>query len=158
RRRTVTRSFGTSGGTSSSVAAMAQAFKDEFRLLTQLHHPNLAAVYDFGRCQDNDAFFFTQELVRGEDLNTYLKGASRETIAEIFVQLARALDYIHALGLVHGDIKPSNVLVTRTVDGPPHAKLIDFGLARMLRSPKKDGGSGYLFDGPDGSHSPAPDE
>ncbi|MBC8068192.1 MAG: protein kinase, partial [Deltaproteobacteria bacterium] len=134
-RRSVTRSFGTPG--SGSIGDnLAAAFKDEFRLLTQLHHPNLATVFDFGRCIETDSFFFTQELVRGDDLSTFLKGASREVVVELFLQLARALDYIHALGLVHGDIKPSNVLVARgEADGQPQAKLIDFGLARMLRDP-----------------------
>jgi serine/threonine protein kinase/tetratricopeptide (TPR) repeat protein len=134
RRPNVTRSFGTPGTGGSGVA---QAFKDEFRLLTQLHHPNLAGVYDFGRSTDQDGFYFTQELVRGVELSAFLKNASREVIAEVFVQLARALDYIHALGLMHGDIKPSNVLVAASSDpaSPPQAKLIDFGLARMLRDP-----------------------
>jgi serine/threonine protein kinase/tetratricopeptide (TPR) repeat protein len=134
-RRSVTRSFGTPG--SGSVGDnLAAAFKDEFRLLTQLHHPNLATVHDFGRCVETDSFFFTQELVRGDDLSAFLRGASRELIVELFLQLARALDYIHALGLVHGDIKPTNVLVARgEADGQPQAKLIDFGLARMLRDP-----------------------
>jgi serine/threonine protein kinase/tetratricopeptide (TPR) repeat protein len=140
RRRHVTRSFGTPGTGGDNFTT---AFKDEFRLLTQLHHPNLAAVHDFGRCTDNDAFYFTQELVLGRDLTEFFKGASRETIAELFVQLARALDYIHALGLVHGDIKPSNVLVCDSggSDTPPQAKLIDFGLARMLRGPSRDVGA-----------------
>ena len=129
-RRYQTRSF---GPPSTHGDNLAQAFKDEFRLLTQLHHPNLAAVYDFGRDVDTDSFFFTQELVQGVELTAFMADAPRETIVEVFVQLARALDYIHALGLVHGDIKPSNVLVTaaETVDGQPEAKLIDFGLARM---------------------------
>lgn len=135
RRPNVTRSFGTPGTGGSS--GVAQAFKDEFRLLTQLHHPNLAAVYDFGRSTEEEGFYFTQELVRGVELSTFLRSASREVIAEVFVQLARALDYIHALGLMHGDIKPSNVLVCASDDpaAPPQAKLIDFGLARMLRDP-----------------------
>jgi serine/threonine protein kinase/tetratricopeptide (TPR) repeat protein len=131
-RRPVTRAF---GGSSSAGDDMTEAFKDEFRLLTQLHHPNLASVYDFGRCAELDALFFTQELVEGVDLTEFLKGESREVIVDIFVQLARALDYIHALGLVHEDIKPTNVLVQRRADGQPRAKLIDFGLARMLRTP-----------------------
>lgn len=131
-RRTVTRSF----GTNSAGDNLAAAFKEEYRVLTQLHHPNLATVHDFGRCADTDSFYFTQELVRGDELGGYLHGATREQIVEQFLQLARALDYIHALGLVHGDIKPSNVLVTRGEgDAAPQAKLIDFGLARMLREP-----------------------
>ena len=134
-RRQVTRSFGTPGTGGDNVT---QAFKDEFRLHTQLHHPNLAGVYDFGRCTENESFYFTQELVRGQDLTEFFKTANREVIAELFVQLARALDYIHALGLVHGDIKPSNVLVYRPdgADGQPQAKLIDFGLARVFRVPR----------------------
>ncbi|MEM9453457.1 MAG: protein kinase [Myxococcota bacterium] len=135
-RRHVTRSFGppsTHGGDN-----VAQAFKDEFRLLTQLHHPNLAAVYDFGRCDGNDSFYFTQELVDGRELTDFLRQATREMVVEVLVQLARALDYLHALGLVHGDIKPSNVLVVSAGSGGgvPQAKLIDFGLARMLREPE----------------------
>jgi len=140
-RRYATRSFGppsTRGGD------VAQAFKDEFRLLTQLHHPNLAAVCDFGRCIDSDSLYFTQELVEGVELTEYFRDASRETIVEVVVQLARALDYIHALGLVHGDIKPSNVLVMAPThpDGQPEAKLIDFGLARMLRGSEQGAETG----------------
>lgn len=132
RRGMVTRSFGTPGSAGGNVA---QAFRDEFRLLTQLHHPNLAGVYDFGRCAEHDSLYFTQELVRGEDLTSFVASAPREVIVDLFVQLARALDYIHALGLVHGDIKPSNVMVCKPEGdvGMPQAKLIDFGLARMLR-------------------------
>ncbi|MEM7157681.1 MAG: protein kinase [Myxococcota bacterium] len=136
--RHVTRSFGPPS--THGEDNVAQAFKDEFRLLTQLHHPNLAGVYDFGRCKSSDSFYFTQELIDGVELTELLRTASREVVVEMFVQLARALDYIHALGLVHGDIKPSNVLVCRpeTEGAMPQAKLIDFGLARMLRDPEAD--------------------
>lgn len=138
-RRPVTKAFGSS---STRGDDMTEAFKDEFRLLTQLHHPNLASVFDFGRCGEIDALFFTQELVEGQYLSDFLQDASRELIVDVFVQLARALDYIHALGLLHEDIKPTNVLVQRRADGSPRAKLIDFGLARMLRvpeTPEQDG-------------------
>jgi serine/threonine protein kinase len=144
-RRHQTRSFGppsTHGGDN-----VAQAFKDEFRLLTQLHHPNLAGVYDFGRCNESESFYFTQELVDGMELTEFLREATREAVVEVVVQLARALDYIHALGLMHGDIKPSNVLVLQATEGAaPQAKLIDFGLARMLREPEPV----IPDDGPDG--------
>lgn len=134
-RTPITRSFGaTQGAVSDDIAE----FKAEFRLLTQLHHPNLAAVYDFGRCEDGGVYF-TQELLAGVSLQDCLRTASREEIVELFVQLARALDYIHAVGFVHGDIKPSNVIVCQPdVDGgQPQAKLIDFGLARLFRHSRK---------------------
>ena len=117
---------------------VTEAFKDEFRLLTQLHHPNLAAVYEFGRCAEFEGVYFTQELVEGVYLSEFLEDKAREVIVDVFVQLARALDYIHALGLVHEDIKPTNVLVTTRADGQPQAKLIDFGLARALRGADED--------------------
>ncbi len=135
RKAPITRSFGnTQGAVSDDIAE----FKAEFRLLTQLHHPNLAAVYDFGRCEDGGVFF-TQELLSGQALQDYLRGATREQIVEIFVQLARALDYIHTLGFVHGDIKPSNVIVCQpeTDGGQAQAKLIDFGLARLFRHTRR---------------------
>jgi serine/threonine protein kinase/tetratricopeptide (TPR) repeat protein len=131
-----TRTFSDTKGAVDDVTAR---FKDEFRLLTQLHHPNLAAVYDFGRCDEQDSFYFTQELIHGQSLGDFLKSKPREMIVEIMVQLARALDYIHTLGFVHEDIKPSNVLVCapETVGGVPQAKIIDFGLARVLRRPSE---------------------
>lgn len=131
RRAQVTRSFGNTQGANNDDIA---EFKAEFRLLTQLHHPNLAAVYDFGRCED-DGVYFTQELLSGQSLHEFLRAAPREMVVEIFVQLARALDYIHTLGFVHGDIKPSNVIVCQpeSEGGQPQAKLIDFGLARLFR-------------------------
>jgi len=114
-----------------------QAFRDEFRLMTRLQHPNLASVHDFGRCEEHGALYFSQDLVTGTDLAGYLQGQAvgREEIVELTLQLARALDYIHMRGLVHGDIKPSNVLVELREGAPPRAKLIDFGLARALREP-----------------------
>lgn len=138
RRQPVTRSFGNTQGVPGDD--VTKAFMAEFRLLTQLHHPNLAAVYDFGRC-DNDGVYFTQELLSGQTLAEFLRGAPRETVVEIFVQLTRALDYIHTLGFVHEDIKPSNVIVCQpeTEGGKPQAKLIDFGLARLFRAPKITG-------------------
>lgn len=125
------RNFGSASSTQNDD--VTEAFKDEFRLLTQLHHPNLAAVYEFGRCDEFEGVYFTQELVEGVYLTDFLEGKPREVIVDVFVQLARALDYIHALGLVHEDIKPTNVLVTIPEGGQAQAKLIDFGLARVLR-------------------------
>ena len=148
-----TRSFGASQGAADDATAR---FKDEFRLLTQLHHPNLAAVYDFGRCDEQDSFFFTQELIHGESLGDFLKGAPHEVVVELFVQLARALDYIHTLGFVHEDIKPSNVLVLppESPGAAPQAKVIDFGLARVLRRPRAALGDEYEVHGTPGFSAP----
>ena len=137
--RTSRNSFA-AGPSQSQSDDVTEAFKDEFLLLTKLHHPNLAQVYEFGRCDEFEGVYFTQELVEGVYLSEYLEAKPREVIVDMFVQLARALDYIHALGMVHEDIKPTNVLVTVPADGQPQAKLIDFGLARVLRKPDAEKG------------------
>jgi serine/threonine protein kinase len=149
----ISRSFGNSQGLIDDATVR---FKDEFRLLTQLHHPNLAAVYDFGRCDAQDSFFFTQELIHGLSLGEYLKGAPQAVVVEVFVQLARALDYIHTLGFVHEDIKPSNVLVLppESEGAPPQAKIIDFGLARVLRRPTAAAAEEYEVHGTPGFSAP----
>ncbi len=127
--RPVTR---TTRSSSAGNRSAAELLRDEFRILTQLHHPNLAVVYDFGRSEELNAVFFTQQLIEGPFIGEYLREASHEQIVDIMVQTARALDHLHVLGLLHEDLNLHNVLVT-TGDGRPRAKIIDFGLARLLR-------------------------
>ncbi|MBI3273359.1 MAG: GAF domain-containing protein, partial [Planctomycetes bacterium] len=105
-------------------------FQYEFSLLTRLRHPNLAAVYDFGNDPGTERFFFTCEFVEGQDFFEAAHGATLPEIADLAAQLCRALDYIHSKGLIHFDVKPSNVLVCPAAPGGrPVVKLLDFGLA-----------------------------
>src|SRR5690242_16130652 len=95
-------------------------FKDEFRrfcqLLPSIDNRNLASLYELF---DEDRYvFFTMELIRGRPLVPYVRSSGATGSADIarvrscFAQVARALSAIHSLGIVHCDIKPSNVLVT----------------------------------------------
>ena len=106
-------------------------FKREFRSLVRLRHPNLAEVFDFGTTADGN-HYFTMEYIDGSDLLELSKGLATEALYPLIVQVLRALEYIHSRGLVHYDVKPTNILVKRpTADGEePVAKLMDFGLAR----------------------------
>jgi len=108
-----------------------QRFKREFQLLTQLHHPNLCKVYDFGTLKDGRSYF-TMEYIRGRDIFTASKGLSHEKLYAWTVQLCRALEYIHAKGLIHYDIKPGNVFI-HNVGNNAIVKLMDFGLAGEQR-------------------------
>jgi serine/threonine protein kinase/tetratricopeptide (TPR) repeat protein len=105
-----------------------QRFKREFRLLAQLHHPNLCAVYAFGALADGRTYF-TMEYIDGQDIFKATRGASHEKKYAWIVQLCRVLEYIHAKGLIHYDIKPGNVLVHKSRD-KTIVKLMDFGLTR----------------------------
>ncbi|MBI4575940.1 MAG: protein kinase [Planctomycetes bacterium] len=107
-----------------------EAFRQEFRLLTRLGHPNLVRVHDFGVTEDG-AFFFTMDHVPGRDLYAATGSLSLEVALGLVVQVCRGLEYIHSRDLVHMDVKPSNVLVTPG-PGPVESwgvKLMDFGLA-----------------------------
>ncbi len=98
-------------------------FKREFRALAEITHPNLVRLYEL--FVDGDEWFFTMELVQGKHLREHLRD-SPEAIGETFCALADGLRAIHALGKIHRDIKPTNVLVT------PEGRVVvlDFGLVR----------------------------
>jgi len=108
-------------------------FKSEFRLLAELRHPNLARVYDLGRESTKGRPFFTSEYCRGQDLFKATESKPMPYLEEIFVQILMALDYIHHEGVIHFDIKPTNILVGED-HGSPRVKLVDFGLAAKWTS------------------------
>jgi tRNA A-37 threonylcarbamoyl transferase component Bud32 len=104
-------------------------FRDEARSAASLSHPNVVSVFDFG--EDASGPFIVMELVDGEDLASILRGngplAPRQA-ARISAEVAKALQAAHARGIVHRDVKPSNILVSR--DG--RVKVADFGIARAV--------------------------
>ncbi|MDB5099622.1 MAG: hypothetical protein JWM80_4043, partial [Cyanobacteria bacterium RYN_339] len=97
-------------------------FKQEFRLMTQLRHPNCCQVFDYGETPTGEPYF-TMEVVPGRGLDELLP-LDEGTFRGVFAQLLLALGYIHQLGLVHCDLKSANVRVRP--DGT--VKLMDYGL------------------------------
>ncbi len=106
-------------------------FEREFRSLSALRHPHCLSVFDYGELDGGP--FFTMELFLGQPI-TSLAGHGLGEVLDPLLQLAHALDYIHLHGIVHRDVKPSNILVRPATrgDGSPgfEAKLMDFGLAK----------------------------
>ncbi|RLB54731.1 MAG: hypothetical protein DRJ42_08270 [Deltaproteobacteria bacterium] len=111
-------------GTSTAL----DAIKGEFALLSNLTHPNLAQVFDFGYVGD-DVAFFTQEVVAGCPLGRAGIDLTTREGLPFLAQLCRALDYLHARGLLHRDVKPSNIIVDVEAG---HLALLDFGISRAL--------------------------
>ena len=101
----------------------------EAQAAARLNHPGIVTLYELG--EERGSAFLVSELVEGETLRRLsLDGdLSDRDVAEVGADICEALDHAHSRGVVHRDIKPQNVLVC---DGDPHAKLMDFGIARVL--------------------------
>jgi predicted Ser/Thr protein kinase len=108
-------------------------FQREAAIAARLHHPHIAQLFDYGYTQP---FFYTiMEYVDGGSLRQIIERRRRIPLAEaltIFRQVADALDYAHALNVVHRDISPGNILVTQKSG---RALLTDFGIARDTAAP-----------------------
>jgi beta-lactam-binding protein with PASTA domain len=104
-------------------------FRHEAQAAASLNHPNVVSVFDYGT--DPAGPYIVMELVDGEDLATILRRSGAlppRQAARLTAQAAHAIDAAHQAGVVHRDIKPGNVLVTR--DG--RVKVTDFGIARAV--------------------------
>jgi len=120
-----------------SAAAVSDVARRRFRRealsLSRLNHPNVATVHDFDTSEGVD--FIVMEHIPGETLDTVLcRGPMAEPeVIRIAEQAARGLSAAHEQGILHGDLKPGNLIVTPS----GHLKILDFGLARWLRSPDR---------------------
>ncbi|MBY6706840.1 protein kinase [Rhodococcus sp. BP-241] len=111
----------------------------EMRTLASLTHPGLVTLHDAGSESDvagYDGPYLVMEFVDGTTLSTFRAGGALppEVVRQIGHQVAQALAHIHASGIVHRDVKPANILITRDDDAGLRAKLTDFGIARIVDS------------------------
>ncbi len=120
-------------------------FRIEGQALTKLRHPGVVEVRDFG--VSGGMAFLAMELVPGESLAELLRTRGSlppRRAVEIALQLARALEHVHAAGVLHRDLKPDNVLMTP--DG--RAVLTDFGLAKIVDQNQQLSTTGQLLGTP----------
>ncbi|MFZ5442403.1 MAG: protein kinase domain-containing protein [Myxococcota bacterium] len=109
-------------------------FLREAKVGLEVQHPNAAQILDLGR-DEHSRLFLCFELVEGEDLRDLLKREGRLTFPEardVALQVAQVLAFAHDRGIVHRDVKPENIRVRRDLAGV-HVKVLDFGIARLLR-------------------------
>jgi serine/threonine protein kinase len=129
---------------------LRRAFFREAKYASGLQHPNLISVVDFGEDRDYGPYM-VMELAKGKLLSDYLEAReflSVRRATDIVLQLAEVLDFVHSQGIVHGDIKPQNVLLCREAGENRRrykVKLIDFGLAMDQRGPR----TGRIFGTPE---------
>lgn len=128
-------------------AVARQRFRREAQLLSGLQHPSIVSIFDYGTLPDGGAYL-VMELVRGEDLRTVLQREGRIGLPRalrILSAVCEAVEAAHRDGVLHGDLKPENILLPG--DGV-EAKVLDFGLAKVVPDPALLNAGGVIFGTP----------
>jgi eukaryotic-like serine/threonine-protein kinase len=114
-------------------AEVRARFEAERQALARMHHANVASVFDAGSTPSGQPYF-VMEYVQGQEITAHCDRQRLDFRARVtlFLQVCEGVLHAHQKGLVHRDLKPGNILVSRTKDQPATVKIIDFGVAKPM--------------------------
>jgi hypothetical protein len=110
-------------------------FRREVQLTATLKHPHTITIYDYGRTPDG-LFYYAMELLEGASLQDVVDATGPQPVprvVRILRDVALALDEAHSVGLIHRDVKPSNIMLARQGGAYDVVKVLDFGLVKRLQ-------------------------
>lgn len=116
--------------------AALKRFQQESRALTELNHPNIVAVFSDGKT-DRGAPYVVMDYIPGQNLSQEIKdlGAFDASRAlSIILEICEALHYAHTKGIIHRDLKPSNIILMKRDNEPERARVVDFGIAKIVNN------------------------
>jgi serine/threonine protein kinase len=119
----------------SKEPAAVDRFIREARAVNQIGHPNIVDIYDFGQLPDGRSYYL-MDLLTGESLRTRLKRGGALHVSEaasVIDETASALAAAHTKGIIHRDLKPDNVFMVNVMGRWPEVKILDWGLAKLVR-------------------------
>lgn len=129
-------------------------FEQEAAAITSLRHPNIIMVHEFGVAADGEPYM-VMDFIEGSNLGQLIKEKGNLTVEESmhrFIQLCDALQHAHNAGVLHRDLKPGNVMLSSTDGSFADARLVDFGIAKLMAKEGEDAEkltmTGQLFGSP----------
>lgn len=115
-------------------AHSVKRFEQEAKAAIQLTHPHLAAVYEYG-IGDQGTPYIVMDYLEGRTLAEILEQETyldHGRALDLFIQLCEGVNYAHMKGVIHRDIKPNNIMISKSESGVEYAKLFDFGIAKVM--------------------------